>query len=103
MYSDQPTMPSSVVILRNELARHPASQCRSSILVIFIARFPNGDPLSAIPPPRPSPASGGGRRERRRVGSKALLRQRGREGPVAQRREGGGNRGHPRLAICART
>src|SRR6266446_4952324 len=36
MYSDQPTIPSSVVILRNELARHPASQCRSSTLTIFI-------------------------------------------------------------------
>src|SRR5438105_7436484 len=35
MYSDQPTMPSSVVILRKELTRQPASQCRSSILVIF--------------------------------------------------------------------
>src|SRR5579862_6791640 len=37
MYSDQPTRPSSVVILRNELTRQPASQCRSSILTIFIA------------------------------------------------------------------
>src|SRR5262249_25198148 len=36
MYSDQPTMPSSVVILRNELTRQPASQCRSSTLTIFI-------------------------------------------------------------------
>src|SRR5438309_3926136 len=36
MYSDQPTIPSSVVILRNELTRQPASQCRSSILTIFI-------------------------------------------------------------------
>src|SRR5215208_1580929 len=42
MYSDQPTMPSSVVILRNELARHPASQCRSSILTIFIGLSPLG-------------------------------------------------------------
>ena len=40
MNSDQPTMPSSVVILRNELTRQPASQCRSSILVIFIAATP---------------------------------------------------------------
>src|SRR6478609_1903857 len=38
MYSDQPTMPSSVVTFRNELTRHPASQCRSSIAVIFIRR-----------------------------------------------------------------
>src|SRR6266571_3262736 len=37
MYSDQPTMPSSVVTLRKELTRQPASQCRSSILTIFIA------------------------------------------------------------------
>src|SRR5258708_15415987 len=37
MYSDQPMMPSSVVISRKELTRQPASQCRSSILVIFIA------------------------------------------------------------------
>src|SRR5712691_2601783 len=37
MYSDQPTIPSSVVTLRNELTRHPASQCRSSTLTIFIA------------------------------------------------------------------
>src|SRR4051794_3346694 len=37
MYSDQPTMPSSVVILRKELTRHPASQWRSSILTIFIS------------------------------------------------------------------
>src|SRR5215510_3159059 len=36
MYSDQPVMPSSVVILRNELTRQPASQCRSSTLTIFI-------------------------------------------------------------------
>src|ERR1700720_2093905 len=36
MYSDQPTMPSSVVTFRKELTRQPASQCRSSILVIFI-------------------------------------------------------------------
>src|SRR5712671_2239771 len=36
IYSDQPTMPSSVVIFRKELTRQPASQCRSSILVIFI-------------------------------------------------------------------
>src|SRR4029077_11071471 len=36
MYSDQPTIPSSVVILRNELTRQPASQCRSSTLTIFI-------------------------------------------------------------------
>src|ERR1700745_3573662 len=36
MYSAQPTMPSSVVILRKELTRQPASQCRSSILTIFI-------------------------------------------------------------------
>src|SRR5207248_9941024 len=35
MYSDQPAMPSSVVIFRKELTRQPASQCRSSILVIF--------------------------------------------------------------------
>src|SRR6478736_2058948 len=35
MYSDQPVMPSSVVIFRKELTRQPASQCRSSILVIF--------------------------------------------------------------------
>src|SRR5215472_1008009 len=35
MYSDQPTIPSSVVILRNELTRQPASQCRSSTLTIF--------------------------------------------------------------------
>src|SRR5580765_6967543 len=41
MYSDQPTMPSSVVTLRNELTRQPASQCRSSILVIFMAVTPN--------------------------------------------------------------
>src|SRR6266436_4488537 len=37
MYSDQPMMPSSVVILRKELTRQPASQCSSSILTIFIA------------------------------------------------------------------
>src|SRR5690348_13608697 len=36
MYSDQPTMPSSVVTLRNELTRQPTSQCKSSILTIFI-------------------------------------------------------------------
>src|SRR6516225_270519 len=36
MYSDQPTMPSSVVTLRNEFVRQPASQCRSSTLTIFI-------------------------------------------------------------------
>src|SRR5215213_1306766 len=36
IYSDQPTIPSSVVSLRNELTRHPASQCRSSILTIFM-------------------------------------------------------------------
>src|SRR3989442_12482926 len=36
MYSDQPTMPSSVVIFTKELTRQPASQCRSSILTIFI-------------------------------------------------------------------
>jgi hypothetical protein len=36
IYSDQPTMPSSVVSLRNELTRQPASQCRSSTLTIFI-------------------------------------------------------------------
>src|SRR5215472_8457903 len=35
MYSDQPTIPSSVVILRNELTRQPASQCRSSTSTIF--------------------------------------------------------------------
>src|SRR6476469_329528 len=35
MYSDQPVMPSSVVIFRKELTRQPASQCRSSIFVIF--------------------------------------------------------------------
>src|SRR5205085_6939283 len=35
MYSDQPTRPSSVVIFRKELTRQPASQCRSSIFVIF--------------------------------------------------------------------
>src|SRR5918911_436756 len=35
MYSDQPVMPSSVVIFKKELPRQPASQCRSSILVIF--------------------------------------------------------------------
>jgi hypothetical protein len=29
-------MPSSVVILRNEKSRQPASQCKSSILTIFI-------------------------------------------------------------------
>src|SRR6516165_1108932 len=39
MYSDQPTMPSSVVILRNELTRQPASQCRSSTLTIFIGNL----------------------------------------------------------------
>src|SRR5258708_5738891 len=37
MNSDQPTMPSSVVIFRNELTRQPASQCNVSSLVIFIA------------------------------------------------------------------
>src|SRR5438132_14181213 len=40
MYSAQPTMPSSVVILRNEFTRQPASQCRSSTLTIFIDRPP---------------------------------------------------------------
>jgi hypothetical protein len=30
-------MPSSVVILRNEKSRQPASQCKSSMLTIFIA------------------------------------------------------------------
>src|SRR5215831_9048495 len=39
MYSDQPTIPSSVVILRNELTRQPASQCRSSTLTIFICHL----------------------------------------------------------------
>src|SRR4051794_31242420 len=36
MNSDQPTMPSSVVTFRKELTRQPASQCRVSMLVIFI-------------------------------------------------------------------
>src|SRR5436853_6417690 len=40
MYSDQPTIPSSVVILRNELTRQPASQCRSSTLTIFMRVSP---------------------------------------------------------------
>src|SRR5580700_11027224 len=42
MYSDQPTIPSSVVIFRNELTRQPASQCKSSILTIFIFELPQG-------------------------------------------------------------
>src|SRR5215471_18152821 len=48
MYSDQPTIPSSVVTLRNELTRQPASQCRSSTLTIFIgvsSRPTGGEPL----------------------------------------------------------
>src|ERR1700722_1268665 len=36
MNSDQPVIPSSVDTLRNEFTRQPASQCRVSILVIFI-------------------------------------------------------------------
>src|SRR5580693_9513600 len=36
MNSDQPVTPSSVEILRNELTRQPASQCRVSSLVIFM-------------------------------------------------------------------
>src|SRR6202022_2154609 len=39
MYSDQPTIPSSVVTLRNELTRQPASQCRSSTLTIFMGNL----------------------------------------------------------------
>src|ERR1051326_8317005 len=51
MYSDQPLMPSSVVIFRKELTRQPASQCRSSILVIFTecSRAAGGH---HAPPPR---------------------------------------------------
>src|SRR5690349_24887526 len=51
MYSDQPLMPSSVVIFRKELTRQPASQCRSSILVIFTecSRAPG---RHHAPPPR---------------------------------------------------
>src|SRR5215470_3898419 len=36
IYSDQPTIPSSVVTLRKELTRQPASQWRSSTFTIFI-------------------------------------------------------------------
>jgi hypothetical protein len=51
MYSDQPTIPSSVVTFRKELTRHPASQCRSSILTIFIrthSLFSAGAPADGI-------------------------------------------------------
>src|ERR1700683_2081025 len=37
MNSDQPVMPSSVETLTKELTRQPASQCRVSSLVIFMA------------------------------------------------------------------
>src|SRR6185312_2432195 len=39
VYSDQPTIPSSVVTFRNEKVRQPASQCRSSIRAIFMVGF----------------------------------------------------------------
>src|SRR5689334_9315405 len=55
MNSDQPTTPSSVLILRNEKSRQPALQCRSSILVMRISAFLDdvvrgqcGDPLAGI-------------------------------------------------------
>ena len=48
VYSDQPTRPSSVVTFRNENVRQPASQCRSSILAIFIG-------CSLARGPRPAP------------------------------------------------
>ena len=41
VYSDQPTSPSSVVSLRNENVRQPASQCRSSILASFMTLLPS--------------------------------------------------------------
>src|SRR5947207_11984042 len=64
MYSDQPTMPSSVVIFRKELTRQPASQCRSSILTIFTDISPGKLPTSPSPPlarrvPSLSPLKGG--------------------------------------------
>src|ERR1700753_984504 len=55
MNSDQPTTPSSVLILRNEKSRQPALQCRSSILVMrmsafldHIVRGQHGNPLAAV-------------------------------------------------------
>src|SRR4030081_2461877 len=58
MYSDQPVMPSSVVIFRKELVRQPASQCRSSILVIF-TEFSSRE---KYPAPHPGPLRPRGRR-----------------------------------------
>src|SRR5437868_12285280 len=58
MYSDQPVMPSSVVIFRKELTRQPASQCKSSILVIF-TEFSSRE---KYPPPHPGPLRPRGRR-----------------------------------------
>src|SRR5437764_8899799 len=51
MYSDQPVMPSSVVIFRKELTRQPASQCKSSILVIFTGRSRSAGGRHAPPGP----------------------------------------------------
>ena len=36
LYSDQPTMPSCVTILRNEKVRHPASHLKTSYPLTFI-------------------------------------------------------------------
>ena len=36
LYSDQPTMPSSVTSLRNEKVRHPASHLKTSYPLTFI-------------------------------------------------------------------
>src|SRR5712692_3191832 len=41
LYSLQPTRPSSVEILRKSKLRCPASACRCSSLVIFMARYPS--------------------------------------------------------------
>src|SRR5580704_3865889 len=61
MNSDQPVMPSSVEILRNELTRQPASQCKVSSLVIFMGDLRLGHhalPCARRQPRQPCAADG---------------------------------------------
>src|SRR4026207_2256132 len=56
LYSLQPTMPSSVLILRKSRFRQPASAWSDSIVVIFMpGRLPNRPPPRQPCPPRPPP------------------------------------------------
>src|SRR6267154_4684614 len=83
MYSDQPKMPSSVVIFRKELTRQPASQCRSSILVIFTEFSCRNE----HPPPHPDPLRPQGRRGSR-SGTVFPLRPSGGRGRGPSRSDG---------------